>query len=150
MRARMDRERPGKGVWDLKLAPGGLVDIEFAAQALMLREAARGVDAISPNTGAALAALKRVGALGADDALALEAAWRLYSDLTQVLRICVDGTFEPEAQSGRLKALLASTGAAPNFDTLEARLAAVQGDIRGRFQRLVGLATETAPSRVQF
>ncbi len=149
MRARMDRERPGKGVWDIKLAPGGLVDIEFAAQALMLREAARGVDAIAPNTGAALAALGRVGALGEDDARALENAWRLYSDLTQVLRICVDGAFQPETQSGRLKALLASTGGAASFEALEAHLGAVQSDVRSRFLRLVAPATEIAPARVQ-
>ena len=30
----MARERPPKGEWDLKLSPGGLVDIEFAAQYL--------------------------------------------------------------------------------------------------------------------
>jgi glutamate-ammonia-ligase adenylyltransferase len=32
MRDLMARERPPKGDWDLKLSPGGLVDIEFAAQ----------------------------------------------------------------------------------------------------------------------
>ncbi len=36
MRELMERERPGKGDWDLKLDPGGLVDIEFAAQFLQL------------------------------------------------------------------------------------------------------------------
>src|SRR5690606_25875023 len=36
MRARMDRERPSKIAWDLKLAPGGFVDIECAVQALQL------------------------------------------------------------------------------------------------------------------
>ena len=36
MRALMARERPPSGVWDLKLAPGGLVDAEFTAQTLAL------------------------------------------------------------------------------------------------------------------
>ncbi len=36
MRARMERERKARNPWDLKLAPGGLVDIEFVAQALQL------------------------------------------------------------------------------------------------------------------
>ena len=29
MRLRMERERPAKSDWDLKLSPGGFVDIEF-------------------------------------------------------------------------------------------------------------------------
>src|SRR5690606_28324002 len=36
MRGLMERERAGRSVWDLKLAPGGFVDIEFIAQALQL------------------------------------------------------------------------------------------------------------------
>src|SRR5581483_9372602 len=34
MRELMAREKPASGFWDLKLADGGLVDIEFAAQHL--------------------------------------------------------------------------------------------------------------------
>src|SRR6185369_8826205 len=36
MRELMTRERPPQGDWDLKLGPGGLVDIEFAAQFLQI------------------------------------------------------------------------------------------------------------------
>ncbi len=41
MRALMERERPPSGFWDLKLSPGGLVDVEFAAQHLEIVHAAR-------------------------------------------------------------------------------------------------------------
>ena len=54
MRAKMDHERPSAGLWDLKLALGGLVDIEFAAQALMLQQAHAHPDVIHANTGAAI------------------------------------------------------------------------------------------------
>ena len=46
MRARMRRDLPPDGVWDVKQRPGGLVDIEFIAQMLQLvwaREIAGGV-----------------------------------------------------------------------------------------------------------
>src|SRR5262249_36642764 len=36
MRARMAETFPGRNAWDLKHAPGGLVDIEFIAQTLQL------------------------------------------------------------------------------------------------------------------
>ena len=42
MRDLMRRERPPTGKWDLKLADGGLVDIEFAAQYLQIVLAANG------------------------------------------------------------------------------------------------------------
>ncbi len=36
MRARIEREKPAKSVFDVKLAQGGLMDCEFAAQFLVL------------------------------------------------------------------------------------------------------------------
>src|SRR5690606_842475 len=54
MRGRMERERSARSEWDLKLAPGGFVDVEFIAQALQLAYAAQAPDALSPNTGEAL------------------------------------------------------------------------------------------------
>ncbi|HEX3673142.1 MAG TPA: bifunctional [glutamine synthetase] adenylyltransferase/[glutamine synthetase]-adenylyl-L-tyrosine phosphorylase, partial [Rhizomicrobium sp.] len=38
MREKIAAQFPGKSLWDLKYAPGGLVDIEFIAQMLQLRE----------------------------------------------------------------------------------------------------------------
>jgi glutamate-ammonia-ligase adenylyltransferase len=139
MRALMERERPGKNVWDLKLAPGGLVDIEFAVQGLQLIAAADGVDLIHANTATALAGLAKAGRVSPADGMALTDAWRLYSDLIQVLRICVDEPMTPDAYSGRLRALLASIAGVADFDfeALEARLRAVQVDIRARFRRLL-------------
>ena len=56
MRELMARERPAWGPWDLKLAPGGLVDIEFCAQHLQIVGAAGG-GPLRQNTGEALDAL---------------------------------------------------------------------------------------------
>ncbi|MGE3302390.1 MAG: bifunctional [glutamine synthetase] adenylyltransferase/[glutamine synthetase]-adenylyl-L-tyrosine phosphorylase [Hyphomonadaceae bacterium] len=139
MRARMDRERPGKGKWDLKLAPGGLVDIEFTVQALMLAECAAGRDAARANTGEAF---RTLGDIGEDDRAAFLEAWLLFSNLTQVLRICVDEPFQPELASGRLRALLADIAGAHDFTDLEGLLTATQRDVRERFLRLVGAGGE--------
>ena len=40
MRGMVEEAKGGEGAWDLKQAPGGLVDIEFIAQALQLIHAA--------------------------------------------------------------------------------------------------------------
>ncbi|HEX2561350.1 MAG TPA: glutamine-synthetase adenylyltransferase, partial [Phenylobacterium sp.] len=60
MRELLERERPPKHDWDLKLSPGGLVDVEFAAQHLQLVHAADG-GPLRQNTAEALAAFREAG-----------------------------------------------------------------------------------------
>jgi glutamate-ammonia-ligase adenylyltransferase len=134
MRARMDRERPPQGLWDLKLAPGGLVDIEFIAQTLAIAEAP---SAARPGTHAALGALADAGALSSADADQLGAALTLYADLQQVLRVCVADAFDPAAAPMRLRTLLAEVAGAPDFAALEQRLAQAQAEVRAAFDRLL-------------
>ena len=54
MRADIAAAKPGQGKWDVKLAPGGLVDLEFIVHFLQLRDGA----ALTPDLGAALAVLR--------------------------------------------------------------------------------------------
>jgi len=118
MRDLMRRERPPAHPWDLKLAPGGLVDIEFAAQALQLLHAASG-GPLRARTRDALAALSAAG-LGERRALEdLARAWRLQQDLSQVLKIALGDQGDPRSEPERLKALLARAGHAMDFETLE-------------------------------
>ncbi|MDX2238500.1 MAG: bifunctional [glutamine synthetase] adenylyltransferase/[glutamine synthetase]-adenylyl-L-tyrosine phosphorylase [Hyphomonadaceae bacterium] len=137
MRARMARERPGRGLWDLKLAPGGFVDVEFIAQALQLRAAPDGGDVVRANTGAALQRLAAIGALPADAAETLIRAWTLYGDLQQILRIGLDTGDVAQAPHG-LRGLLAAAGGVGDFAALEALLAETQAQCRALFTALIG------------
>ena len=136
MRARMERERRAKGVWDLKLAPGGFVDIEFIAQALQLTAGDAAV--LSANTGQALHALAAHGRLDPEAADRLSSAWSLWSDLQQALRICVNGDFDPAEGSPALLAKLAQLGHEPDFEALHARVVDTQAAVRAAFLQLVG------------
>jgi glutamate-ammonia-ligase adenylyltransferase len=144
MRARMDRERPSRGIWDLKLAPGGFVDIEFAAQALQLVWAARAPSVVCANSGEALTNLAEVGALAPDAAERLTSAWRLWSALQQVLRICVSGELRPDAAPAPLLARLAAI-AGCRIDELEAVVRATQSAVRADFLQIVGQASDGTP-----
>jgi glutamate-ammonia-ligase adenylyltransferase len=136
MRVRMDRERPSKNAWDLKLAPGGFVDIEFTAQALQLTAHSEAV--IDANTGEALNKLVAAGALNAEAQARLSAAWRLLSSLQQTLRIAAPGEFNlaeaPKPLVGRLAALADVSGA----EELETVLRATQAAVRADFLQIVG------------
>jgi glutamate-ammonia-ligase adenylyltransferase len=138
MRALMDRERPAKSPWDLKLAPGGFVDIEFIAQALQLTWAARAPGVLSANTGEAITRLAAAGALSMADAAVLRTAWRLWSDLQQTLRICIEGCFDRAFAPAPLQAKLATISDAADLEALETRMRTMQAEVRDVFVRLLG------------
>ena len=127
MREKLAAQFPGRDIWDIKFAPGGLVDIEFIAQTLQLCHAPREPSVLDQNTIAALERLSAAGALSPDMAATLVRAARLEHGLTQVLRIALAGAFNAETATRGLKALLARAGDAPDFSALEAQLAETEG-----------------------
>ena len=89
MRARMRRDLPPDGEWDVKQRPGGLVDIEFIAQMLQLVAARDDPAVCSPNTCEALERLAAAGKLDAADAALLVRADRVWRTVQGMLRITV-------------------------------------------------------------
>ncbi|MFT3726338.1 MAG: bifunctional [glutamine synthetase] adenylyltransferase/[glutamine synthetase]-adenylyl-L-tyrosine phosphorylase [Terricaulis sp.] len=141
MRVLMQRERPGKGVWDLKLRAGGFVDIEFIAQGLQITACSESV--LATNTGVALSKLKEAGALDAATTSRLITAWQLYSDLNQILRICAEGAFDLAIAPAPLSARLASLLGVPSAAAVEGRLQDVQRAVREDFVRIIGWPVAT-------
>ena len=137
MRARMAETFPGRNVWDLKHAPGGLVDIEFIAQTLQLVHAQDQPEILNTNTVAALFNLKAAGFLAAADADALITSAGLQHALTQVLRIALDETPDIEEATPGLKALLTRAAGEGSFAATQMRLAQVQTQTRDIFNRLL-------------
>jgi glutamate-ammonia-ligase adenylyltransferase len=137
MRARIEKEKGTKDVWDLKQVNGGLVDLEFIAQYLQLVHAHAHPEVLSTNTVAALVNLASAGLLPAQAREALLPAARLYHNLTQVLRLCLDGPFLPDRGAEGLKTLLARAGEAPDFAHLAADLVARQAEVARLFKELV-------------
>ena len=137
MREKIAAQYPGHNRWDLKYAPGGLIDIEFLAQALQLIHAPARPDILDTNTVAALQKIAAAGFLGEADARILIEAAGLEQALTQVLRIALDETLEAETASAGLKALLARAGGAADFTALERELVLRQDAVRAVFNRLM-------------
>jgi [glutamine synthetase] adenylyltransferase / [glutamine synthetase]-adenylyl-L-tyrosine phosphorylase len=136
MRELMHRERPAKGEWDLKLSPGGLVDIEFAAQYLQIAHAAEG-GPLAPNTAAALAALRENRLAPSGPAGDLEAAWRLQQDLTQLLKVALDDNADPSGEPTAFRALLARAGGARDFRQLKTTLQRAQTAANKAYEAIV-------------
>jgi [glutamine synthetase] adenylyltransferase / [glutamine synthetase]-adenylyl-L-tyrosine phosphorylase len=137
MRGRMAETFPGINPWDLKYAPGGLVDIEFIAQTLQLVHAPAQPEILNTNTVAALYNLKAAGFLAAADAGTLIESAGLQHALTQVLRIALSETLRVEEATPGLKALLIRAAGWNDFAQVEARLSDLQVRTRDIFNRLL-------------
>jgi len=138
MRAMVEAAKGGEGAWDLKQAPGGLVDIEFIAQALQLIHGAKHPDLLSTETEAVLSAAARAGVLPASEAEILLPALHLYQALIQILRLCVEGVFDPEQAPRGLLDRLAQAGELPDFATLDAHVRDTEAAVRASFERVIG------------
>lgn len=138
MRKAIALEKGESDVWDLKLAAGGLVDIDFIAQYLQLAYAAEKPDILSVSTLQVLDNAARSGVLPQAEAEVLRSAARLYHDLTQIIRLCVTEKFNPETSGENLLRVMARAGDTPDFSALEARVRETQAEVRRVFREVVG------------
>jgi glutamate-ammonia-ligase adenylyltransferase len=142
MRARMIRDHPHHGPWDVKLRPGGLVDIEFIAQVLQLVHAPDHPGVFSPNTATALAKLRDAGLLDAQQAAVLIQAGRVWRTIQGMLRLTV-GQVGPEGLPPTPSRLLLHAMAQAGLEAVEIpalllKLDGVADRVRTIFNRQVG------------
>ena len=148
MRRRMEAHGRPASPWDVKQAPGGLIDVEFIAQYLMLLHAAEHPRVLHANTAAALAALARHGLLAPEAAESLIQAGRLWRGLQGYLRLTTGGGFEEAQASEPLRLALARVGGAVDFSALTEKMADTARRVRGLYEEIVLAAApgeENAP-----
>ncbi|MGE3506958.1 MAG: bifunctional [glutamine synthetase] adenylyltransferase/[glutamine synthetase]-adenylyl-L-tyrosine phosphorylase [Alphaproteobacteria bacterium] len=137
MRARIARERRDQGEWDIKYLRGGLVDIEFIVQYLLLRHAADHPDILAANTSRALDNLKAAGVLHGEAAEALSDALTLWRQLHSLLRLTVEGRLDERRAPPGLKNLLAAAAGARDFNDLKAHMRRAAERARTCFREII-------------
>jgi glutamate-ammonia-ligase adenylyltransferase len=142
MRARMLRDLPPAGPWDVKLRAGGQVEVEFIAQVLQLVHARSDPSLCSPTTRIALARLRDAGHLPPADTDLLIRADRVWRTVQGMLRITIGRTAPAELPEATARPLLraAAEAGAPAVDlpALRASLDALAAEVRAAFIRHVG------------
>ena len=138
MRGLIEEAKGGEGAWDLKIAAGGMVDLEFIAQYLQLLHAHDHPELLSTETEAVLVGAAKLGVLVAADADILLPALHLYQALIQILRLCTTGSFDPAKAPRGLLALLARAGELPDFPTLDRHVRDTEAAVRAAFERIIG------------
>jgi glutamate-ammonia-ligase adenylyltransferase len=135
MRAMIDKEKPPRDLWDIKLIPGGLIDLEFIAQVAVIT----GQVEAGPRVTGTAEILSRLAPGFADAGIRLElaAAFALYLALTQMTRLCLTGAFERDDVPPGLSDLLLAVTDLPDFAVLEAHLKETSQKIREDFDLLL-------------
>jgi glutamate-ammonia-ligase adenylyltransferase len=138
MRALIDKEKPPSDVWDFKLIPGGLVDIEFIAQYLMLIAPARDSD-VPPSGTSTADVLQALGPalIASADLETVQEALALFTNLSQIIRLCIVSDFELKDAPAGLIDLLCRAADAPDAKVLEADIRRLSKAVRRVFQATV-------------
>ncbi|MGI4952865.1 MAG: bifunctional [glutamine synthetase] adenylyltransferase/[glutamine synthetase]-adenylyl-L-tyrosine phosphorylase [Janthinobacterium lividum] len=138
MRRRLLRELPPAGSWDVKMRPGGGMEVEFIAQVLQLLH---GIVPGGQNTGRALRALAARGVLPATEATELIEADLLWRTVQSMRRITVGrGSNMPDpAMAALLRAVAAVTDTGLDRTGLDATLERTAQQVRAIFNRRIGV-----------
>lgn len=134
MHRRLSIEKPPYGTWDIKNIAGGLRDIEFIAQYLMLNG---DFDNIPNSTVEMLKMPVHGQKLKPRDIEALVSAAQYYQSILQVLAITVTGAFRPETASEQLKHLLAKVFGFETFTEVESQLATHIANVERIFAKVL-------------
>jgi glutamate-ammonia-ligase adenylyltransferase len=144
MRERLARERPPRHPFDLKLAPGGLIDLEFIAQSAQL-VARRTIAAPQASTAATLGRLEATGLL--PEGARLVEIHQTYTTVLQVMSAALADPFKDEGWTSGFRELLGGLTNYPSFERLADDLKSMQGEVSAAAARWYErAATRTDPS----
>ncbi|MGB8316160.1 MAG: DUF294 nucleotidyltransferase-like domain-containing protein, partial [Aestuariivirga sp.] len=138
MRRLMVKEQSAAGLWDIKRARGGLMELEFIAQFLQLIHATSDPGILDTNTHAALGKLASAGFIDAPVANDLKDACLLYHRMTQVLRLCVSDAYDPTRSPAGLNQMVARAAVVPDIKAAESLLIESQLRVSAIFDGIIG------------
>ena len=133
MRDLIETEKPSKGAWDFKQMPGGLIDLEFIAQTAAMSGRVEGVHDTS--TQATLHYI-HYKSLTRTQLAFLVASHQLFSELTQILRLCLTQDLSEEAPSETLLGIMCDAVDLPDANALQAHVRDTAKGVRSIFDGL--------------
>jgi [glutamine synthetase] adenylyltransferase / [glutamine synthetase]-adenylyl-L-tyrosine phosphorylase len=135
MHSAADTDNP----WDLKHVRGGLIDIEFIAQYLMLQGAQTGASSLPfrAATADALRQLRGAEVLSAHDFATLAQAHATFKEVLQATRLACLGGPLPEGMSHAFAQALPAMVGEAGLAALEGKLVRLQSSVRDTFARLI-------------
>lgn len=141
MRARLLAAKPGSGPWDVKHVLGGLTDIAFIAQYLVLISADE--HGRPPcDTQAILAWLGGRNVVDQDIVEELTAAQALFDQILHLTRTATGAGFDPASAGAALRRRIAKICGASSFEAAEEGVLSLQGRVAQLYRQVVGKLSE--------
>jgi len=140
MRNRLVQEKGVDSLWSLKQLRGGLIDVEFIVQYLVLKHGHGQPEVTVPSTAAAIAALADAGVLDKDAAARLSDALDFWHSLLGLLTLTISGEITAARESemsSALKADLVQAAGAKDFAQLESQIKTTAQWVHGLFNELI-------------
>jgi len=137
MRALIAAEKGDADPWDLKLAAGGLLDIEFIAQFLILADSRAHPKIRDVSTRAIIAKAGAAGLIASEQARALVDAHKLFTDATQLMRLSVDGPFDPAKAAEGVTRRIAAAAGLPDIAALAAAINDARSEVREAYEEIL-------------
>jgi [glutamine synthetase] adenylyltransferase / [glutamine synthetase]-adenylyl-L-tyrosine phosphorylase len=137
MRVRIDKEFGTTNPWDIKYVRGGLIDIDFMTQFLLLSHAPQAHDARPGSAADTLAWLKDSRRIDAPLADSLLAADRFLGHVFNMVRLCCDRAFNEATAPPGLQKLLYESAQEKDFKSLKARLLEVEAAVLDHYIQLL-------------
>ncbi|MGA7261244.1 MAG: bifunctional [glutamine synthetase] adenylyltransferase/[glutamine synthetase]-adenylyl-L-tyrosine phosphorylase [Stellaceae bacterium] len=137
MRRRVAEENPRPSPWDLRNRPGGLIDLEFTIQYLLLRHAASSPEILRRRTAEAIAAFGEAGLLPPQARHELGEAAALFRNVQTVLTLLANGLPATTVLAEPDAAALAACVGAVDFARLDADITAAAARVSSWYDRLI-------------
>jgi len=152
MRERLAREFPADSPWNVKHVRGGLIDMEFIAQYLLLREAAERPSVLAPRLDDCFDRLIEAKALAPQDGALLKSAHGLYTAVQSLLRLTLGEDPDEASFTPDLQAALARAAGRPAFTAVKDDLLTAQRDVYAVYERIIAgpeaLVSPAGPAEV--
>ncbi len=137
MRELIAQEKGDSDFNDLKILRGGLIDIEFIAQYLVLAHASRHPGILVTPTAEALAAAGGNGLISSGDAELLRGAHRFYTDILQMQRAILPPGVKLEAAPRAAVARIAAGAGLPDARRLKQQIVDTAETVRAAWARIM-------------
>ncbi|MBV8565213.1 MAG: bifunctional [glutamine synthetase] adenylyltransferase/[glutamine synthetase]-adenylyl-L-tyrosine phosphorylase [Methylobacteriaceae bacterium] len=144
MRALIARVKGAGGDFDLKIAPGGVIDVEFITQFLVLAHAHEHPALMQVAPQDILRAAREAGVIGRGEGEALAEAHRLMSDFVEMVGTCLEDDFDPATAPEGVQRKVAAALNLPDFRTVERELSEARARVRVIFAAMLGEDGEDA------
>lgn len=137
MRELIAQEKGDDKPWDLKLARGGLTDLDFIAQALVLAYGSEHPTLIGLASEETFSEARKAGLLDENDERTLVEAHRLFNAIFQWQRLTIEGSFDPAAIRPAILKRLATVAGLPDAKVLLDHLNETRALVTEIFKRVL-------------